>query len=305
MSKWLNETVSEIHSYFDNWDTSSCINIPFLKTDRYSDCITYNRKLFDSLNNRGGGDSRFFIYFLQKHGRTQGTKHEAISTHSTILALELKESRSKQDDLSWKTFLDNFRYGKEFKQHLKTGHSELYSSLNLVLVGERNESGIYNTRYATIKSRIDSELGKIGVTDDMKANKPRLNIPEIMDYVLQAGNIKDWTGFKFKRIEGGSRALATNSNTFQIFGFDQPLADKLVLTLNSVFTSEILTEIKTYQEIRDDLKTKRKLFEAQLDELLRGIDSSTKRFKGVCDQCVEIQGGANSEKLRKQLSDLI
>lgn len=144
------------------------------------------------------------------------------------------------------------------------------------------------------------------MTDNLKANEPRLDIQEIINHILCNIDIKDWKGFQFKRSETGSRCLAINSAIFQIFGFDQPRADSLVGTMNSVFTdSELLTEIGVYQGIKNDLKSKRNLFEDKLDDLLKGIDSSTKKFEGVCDQCLNVQGTNNIQKLRRELSDLI
>ena len=307
----LHEAFSKIYQYiychFDrNRNNNSFANTSFRQPDRHSIRPPCKRKLLDSIRNRSGGDRRFFIYFLQKREHIEDTREGAISSHSTILAQKLKQSKSEQLDITWKKFLSDFRYGKEFKQHLKTGHSELYSHLVLLIVNEQNEIEIYDTRYDKIKSRINSELGKIGVTDNMKANEPRLYIPEIVNHILRVIDIKDWKGFQFKRNETGSRCLAINSETFQIFGFDQPRADKPVEVLNSIFKdSQLLKDIQVYQEIRDELKSKRKLFEEQLDELLKGIDSSTKRFKGVCDQCVDMQGINYTANLRKELSDLI
>jgi hypothetical protein len=239
-----------------------------------------------------------FIFYSQGRRDTlQNAIQEKITTHSRKIVEDLREHRSKRDNIGWSEVFRDFRYRTELIQHLYTGHKVLYSSLQGVFAPEKKEAETHDSVSTKLRTRIKTEVSRIGVENTPESNTPRFNAESVTEHVLRDIDINQWKGFEFKRDRTGARCIVTSVESFQIFGFDQKLADQFVVTINSIFNDpDLIKNIQAYQESRKEMKVQRKSFDDELDRLLGGIDLTTKNFEGSCDQCVGLYDNERQKK---------
>ncbi|MGC1135406.1 MAG: hypothetical protein WA941_21440 [Nitrososphaeraceae archaeon] len=83
---------------------------------------------------RSGWISAFFIRHIENRDDRNKSRLEHISTHCQILFSEFQ----RYDDIVYagqtvKEFFSKFRYGNFLRQHLQTGHPEIYEPLKRVI----------------------------------------------------------------------------------------------------------------------------------------------------------------------------
>jgi hypothetical protein len=185
-------------------------------------------------------------------------------------------------------YLSQFRYNKEFLQHLHTGHTELYNLLNTVIESEKQSDNLFTVVLEKLKERIRKETEEIIKPDNENAREE--DEDEIANHILtEIDDINTWKGFSSSKNETAARIIVSNNKWFHLHLFDQKRADNLVTTLDDIVRNpEISAYIAHYHNIRQIKDDKCSDFERKMNDFIRGIELTTRSLEGACDKCISL-----------------
>jgi hypothetical protein len=215
-------------------------------------------------------------------------RNKIIKEYSTYLNNNLRTTES-----SLEGYLSQFRYNKEFLQHLHTGHTELYNLLNTVIESEKQSDKVFSVALEKIKERIRKETEEIIKPDNENAreeDKPSFDEDEIANHILtEIDDINTWKGFTSSKDETASRIIVSNNKWFHLHLFDQKRSDNFVTTLNDIVRDPgISADIVHYHNIRQIKDDKCSDFERKINDFIRGIELRARSLGGACDKCINL-----------------
>jgi hypothetical protein len=245
------------------------------------------------------------MYWLDRLDKKSDKTEQNITTHSSTLIQEFKQQRDifSPHDNGWNKFLKKFQYGIEFKEHLSTGHPELYSELESLIEVEE-KSDIQKQFYDKILNKVRIDCQKMGIGYSNNNPPPWFDQRGLVKSIF---NNIDMNNLKLLQlVEGGfpkAWSIIYNNEGYRLNEMDKELSDKLVTHLNSILLNkELQKEFKDYQLVRDELIPLRMEFEADLDNLLKGIGLSAGELKGACDYCLDWYDGKTKKNFQAKLS---
>ncbi len=277
----------KLHQVIDDLGSNShsiiCRYCDIWKPNRCSPWTTKRQQISNYINKHWANINQFFIQRTNK--RTKERKQ-----HCDTLVKEFIEEYERSPIYNLGSFFTNFKYGKEFRQHLKTGHSEVSSSLDVVIESEKKTDELFAVVAEKLKERIRKETEEIIKPDNENSRvepKPSFDIEGIANHTLtEVDDINTWNGFIFKRNPKGERGIISNNKWFHLHLFDQKRADNLVTTLNNIVRNpEISADITNYHIIQKRKEDDSRKFNEQLTKLTNSIKLKAKMLQGKCDHC--------------------
>jgi hypothetical protein len=211
--------------------------------------------------------------------------------HCDTLIKEFIEYESEKLPIhNWGSFFMNFKYGNEFRQHLKTGYSQVSSLLDVVIESEKKIDELFAVVSEKLKETIRKETEEIIKPDNENSRvepKPSFDTEAITNHILiEIDDINTWQGFIFKRDSTGARGIMSNNKWFHLHLFNQERADNLVTTLNNIVrNTEISADITNYHLIRKSKEDDSRKFNEQLTNLINGIELKAEVLQGKCNHC--------------------
>jgi hypothetical protein len=187
-------------------------------------------------------------------------------------------------------FFTNFKYGKEFREHLKTGYRDISSSLYVAIESEKKTDELFVVISEKLEETIRKETEEIIKPDNENSRvepKPSFDTEAITNHILtEIDDIDTWNDFSFKPDLTGARGIISNDKWFHLHIFRQEQADKLVSKLNEIVRNpEISADITNYHIIRKRKEDDSRKFNEQLTNLINGIKLKAKVLRGKCDHC--------------------
>jgi hypothetical protein len=205
----------------------------------------------------------------------------------------------------WDKYLSKFRYGKELRQHLYTGHAEIYSLLNKTTSSENAFVTTFQETFDKVKDKIRRELRtEISFEVTPQSSGPSFNEEPVIHHIMDKIETDKWDGFRAYMITRG-RVIVSKGQKYDFYNSDEGLANKLALKLNDIVRdAEISNAITNYRNIRKEKDEACSAFEQQLGELIRGIMLKARVFSGACDHCLAFHDKKDIGHLKSSLSQI-
>src|SRR5918994_4351347 len=200
-----------------------------------------------------GGINRFFAYYLEKRDQRNSQRDQQITGHCNKLITKFEDKLngvSNISDFSWKTFFDSFEYSKEFRQHLFTGHKELYDLLNRVIESEKLGEETFDTISVKVKQRIRKKARELEIPiPKIKNYDPTFDIDSISKGIIEEYELNSNDNIVYK--DTGEHSAILKSKILQFHQFDHELAVKFIGKLNEIINDSYIWEgITKYRNIR-------------------------------------------------------
>ena len=255
--------------------------------------------------NYHGGITGFFIHWLDKRDKKQGKTEQNITTHTSTLIEEFNSQRDifQPHDKGWKKFLKTFQYSTEFKEHVCTGHEELYEKLEALIQIEK-KSEIQEQFYNRISDKVRTDCGNMGIGYSNNDPPPWFDQRSLLMEIFSNFDMKNLKLLKLKQ-DGYPKSwlLDYYGGGHRLNEMDEDLSKKLLAYLNSILMDKSLKkEFEEYQLVRDELIPTRKEFESDLDDLLKGIGLLASELKGACSYCLKWYDGKTKKNFQSKIS---
>ena len=253
-----------------------------------------------------GGVGRFFIYALERRDQKHNKQEQKIAEHYHKLILEFSDKLDKVNtsDFTWSSFFESFEYSKEFRQHLLTGHPELWELLNRVIESERAAELSFKAISEKVRVRIIKKAKELEIPIPKKKNDdPSFNDDYISKIIVEEYDLSSNDNIVYK--DTGEHSAELKSKLLDLHSFDYHLAVKFIIKLNEITDDASIHEgIDNYRDIRKTKGENTIKFTELLKDLLTGISLSATVLGGACDHCLNLHDKKDIRRLKPLLSQI-
>jgi hypothetical protein len=169
----------------------------------------------------------FFRDWYKDVQEERGQRKQKIAEHSNKLVSEFEEKLNKDNQIlgfTWKSFFDSFEYSKEFRQHLFSGHNELYDLLYQVIESEQSTQVSFMPIFDQVKQRLRDKLRQFQSTVYvMHKDDEDFDVTPVAKHIVEETDPNTKENFKYK--EGNGRIAVSGSGEF-VIPFDLELTSK-------------------------------------------------------------------------------